>query len=105
MGHFPFRSRRCANSPGSTASAVKPAEKFSFRKRYREIVRGVTMSLKLVRRPKTPYWVMRGTVRGQSIEESTGVTDKAVAEQIRIKRENEILTESIWGKTLTVTFA
>ena len=63
------------------------------------------MSLKLVRRPKSPFWIMRGTVRGQSVEESTGVADRKIAEEIRIKRENEILTESIYGKTATATFA
>ncbi len=63
------------------------------------------MPLKLVHRPKSPYWIMRGTVRGISIEESTGTTDKAVAEEIRAKREAEILTESVYGKSITVTFA
>jgi integrase len=48
---------------------------------------------------------MRGTVRGISIEESTGTTEKAVAEEIRVKREAEILTESVYGKSVTVTFA
>jgi len=63
--------------------------------------------LKLVERPKSPYWIMRGTVRGQSIEESTGVAlnDKKNAEEIRAKREAELLTESVYGKTATVTFA
>ncbi len=63
------------------------------------------MPLKLVRRPKTPYWIMRGTVRGLSIEESTGTVDKAVADEIRAKREAEILAESVYGKSVTVTFA
>jgi len=63
------------------------------------------MPLKLVHRPKSPYWIMRGTVRGISIEESTGTTNKAVAEEIRTKREAEILTESVYGKSITVTFA
>ena len=63
------------------------------------------MSLKLVKRPKSPNWIMRGTVRGLSIEESTGVADKKLAEEIRAKREAEILTESVYGKQTTVTFA
>lgn len=63
------------------------------------------MPLKLVKRPKSPYWIMRGTVRGLSVEESTGVTDKKLAEEIRAKREAEILTESVYGKATTVTFA
>jgi integrase len=61
--------------------------------------------LKLVKRPKSPNWIMRGTVRGQSVEETTGVADKKVAEEIRVKRENELLTQSVWGKAKTVTFA
>ena len=61
--------------------------------------------LKLVKRPKSPNWIMRGTVRGQSIEETTGVADKKIAEEIRVKREGELMTESIWGKAKTVTFA
>lgn len=63
------------------------------------------MPLNLVRRPKSPYWIMRGTVRGQSIEETTGTSDKEIAEAIRIQRENELLTESVYGKKATVTFA
>jgi integrase len=63
------------------------------------------MPLKLFKRPKSPNWIMRGTVRGQSIEETTGTTCKETAEAIRIKREGELLTESIWGKTQTMTFA
>jgi integrase len=61
--------------------------------------------LKLVRRPKSPYWIIRGTLRGQSIEETTGDTDKKRAEERRAKREAEILTESVYGKQATVTFA
>ncbi len=63
------------------------------------------MPLKLCKRPKSPNWIMRGTVRGQNLEETTGTTCKATAEAIRIKRENELLTESVFGKTHTATFA
>ncbi|TGS82746.1 site-specific integrase [Mesorhizobium sp. M3A.F.Ca.ET.174.01.1.1] len=63
------------------------------------------MSLKLVRRPKSPNWIMRGTIRGQSVEETTGTSNKEAAEAIRVQRENQILTESIYGKKATVTFA
>jgi len=61
--------------------------------------------LKLVKRPKSANWIMRGTVRGVSIEESSGVADRKTAEEILAKRQAEILTESVWGKTATVTFA
>lgn len=63
------------------------------------------MPLKLVRRPKSPNWIMRGTVRGQGIEETTGTSNKAAAEAIRVQREAELLNESVYGKKATVTFA
>src|SRR5262249_53126660 len=56
-------------------------------------------------RPKSPHWIIRGTLRGIRLEESTGTDDKKAAEEIRAKRESEILTESIYGRRATVTFA
>jgi hypothetical protein len=63
------------------------------------------VSLKLVKRPKSANWIMRGTVRGVRVEESTGTLDKRAAGEIRAKREAEILTESIYGRAATTTFA
>jgi integrase len=63
------------------------------------------MPIRLVRRPKSPHWVMRGTLRGIRLEESTGTDDKRAADEIRAKREAEILAESIYGRSATVTFA
>ena len=63
------------------------------------------MPLRLVRRPKSPYWVVRGTVRGIRVEESTGVTGRRDAEDIRAKREAEIIAASIHGRAATATFA
>jgi integrase len=48
---------------------------------------------------------MRGTIRGIRVEESTGTSDRRVAEEIRAKREAEILSESIYGRRATATFA
>ena len=62
------------------------------------------MSLKLVRRPKSPNWIIRGTLRGIRIEESTGVADRRAAEEIRAKREAEVLTESVYGRRAVTTF-
>lgn len=62
------------------------------------------MPLKLVKRPKTPFYVMRGTVRGQSIEETTGTTDLKAAEYLCAVRNKELLDESIYGKEFTKTF-
>jgi integrase len=61
--------------------------------------------LRLVRRPKSPYWIIRGTVRRIRVEESTGTSDKRIAEEIRAKRESAILDQSIYGRAATATFA
>jgi hypothetical protein len=63
------------------------------------------MPLDLKRRPKSPYWIIRGTLRGIRIEESTGTGDKRIAEEIRAKREAEILAQSVYGRRATATFA
>src|SRR6516225_2240444 len=63
------------------------------------------MSLRLVRRPKSPNWVVRGTIRGVRIEESTGTDNKKIADEIRAKREAEILAQSVYGRRATATFA
>ena len=41
------------------------------------------MSLRLVRRPKSPHWIVRGTIREIRVEESSGTSDKRVAEEIK----------------------
>jgi integrase len=63
------------------------------------------MPIKLVRRPRSPYWIIRGTLRGIRVEESTGTDDRKAAEEIRAKREAEILAQSIYGRRATATFA
>jgi hypothetical protein len=60
------------------------------------------MPIRLVRRPKSPNWILRGTLR---VEESTGTDNKKVAEEIRAKREAEILAQSVYGRRATATFA
>ena len=50
------------------------------------------MPLKLVQRPKSPHWVMRGTIRGIRVEESTRTAEKNAAEEIRAKRGAELLS-------------
>jgi integrase len=62
------------------------------------------MSLKLIRRPGRPCWYIHGTVRGISVRETTGTADRAAAEDVRIRRENEILQRSIHGAHATATF-
>lgn len=63
------------------------------------------MPLILTRRPRSPYWNIRGTIRGIRITESTGVSEKRFAEEIRAKRESEILAQSIDGRRATTMFA
>jgi integrase len=63
------------------------------------------MPLKLVSRPKSPHWIIRGSIRGIRVEESTGVGDKKIAEEIRAKRESEILEQALYGRRATATFA
>jgi hypothetical protein len=63
------------------------------------------MPLRLVRRSKTPYSVVRGTVRAIRIQESAGTDNKKTAEEIRAKREAEILAEAEYGRRATATFA
>lgn len=62
------------------------------------------MPLKLTRRKGSDNWYIRGTVRGQGLFESTGTSDRQIAEQIRIKTEARLLAESVHGKRATVTF-
>jgi integrase len=63
------------------------------------------MPIKLVKRPKSPYWIIRGTLRGIRVEESTGTDNRQAAEEIRAKREAEILAQSVYGRRATATFA
>src|SRR5262245_31100523 len=65
------------------------------------------MPIRLVERPESPFWQLRGTVRRRRVRESTGIpiADRRRAQEYRAKREAEILEESIHGRTATVTFA
>lgn len=63
------------------------------------------MPLKLVRRHGAVNWYLRGTVRGIRVDESAGTPDKKKAEEIRVKREAQLLEESIHGRAVTMTFA
>ncbi|MBY6057102.1 site-specific integrase [Leisingera daeponensis] len=53
----------------------------------------------------TGNFVIRGTLAGQSIYESTGVSDKKAAEIIRVRRSAEIIERATLGKSATLTFA
>lgn len=62
------------------------------------------MPLKLERRADSPVWYIRGTLRGVTIRESTGVDDRKAAEEIKAKREWEILQRSVYGLKASGTF-
>ncbi|WP_275788538.1 tyrosine-type recombinase/integrase [Pararhizobium gei] len=49
-------------------------------------------------------WYLRGTLRGVTVDETTGTDDRQRAEEIRIKREGEILDRGIHGVRKTTTF-
>lgn len=63
--------------------------------------------LKLTERHGSPYWYLRGTVRGISVDESTRIviSNKAAANEYRINREKALLEESIHGKRAVATFS
>lgn len=63
------------------------------------------MPLKIVKRPKSPNLYIRGTVAGIYVDESTRTSDRARAEYLKTKLENEILDQSIYGAKKTATFA
>lgn len=63
------------------------------------------MPLKLVKRHGSPYWYIRGSLRGVRVDESTGVGEKAAAQEILITRSAAILTQSIHGDPAVRTFA
>jgi integrase len=52
------------------------------------------MGLKLTRRKGSAYWQITGTLNGVRVRDSTGTDKKAVAERLRIQREQEILETS-----------
>jgi integrase len=63
------------------------------------------MPLKLTQRHGSPYWYIRGSIRGVRVDESTGLSERREAEEVLIKRSGEILTRSIHGDAVSRTFA
>jgi len=61
--------------------------------------------LRLVQRRRSPNWIIRGTLRGIRVEETTGTSNRRFAEEIRAKRESEILAQSVYGRRASCTFA
>lgn len=63
------------------------------------------MSLKIVTRKGGAALYIRGSVRGQSVFESTGTSDPEQAEAYKAKREADLWAQSVYGKRAVVTFA
>lgn len=63
--------------------------------------------LKLTERHGSPNYYLRGTIRGISIDESTGIDtgNKVAAKEYLTRRSAEILEESIHGKRAVATFS
>lgn len=49
--------------------------------------------LKLIKRPKSPYWIARGTINGVRLERSTGETSKVEARRCAAEIEQEELAK------------
>lgn len=62
------------------------------------------MPLTVISRKGTPNLYLRGTVRGEYVYETAGTDDPAIAEEIRIRREAELLEASVHGKRVAATF-
>lgn len=63
------------------------------------------MPLRLVSgRHGSPFYYIRGTVRGVAVDESTGTADREAAEAIRARREWEITQGTVFGRRATATF-
>jgi integrase len=63
------------------------------------------MPLKLVNRHGSPHLYLRGTIRGISVDESTGLSDCKRAQEVLTLRSAEIMNRSVFGDKATRTFA
>lgn len=62
------------------------------------------MPLEIIARKGSANWYLRGTVRGKAVFETTGTSDRAAAEAIRINREKDLLDRSVYGDRAVATF-
>jgi integrase len=61
--------------------------------------------LKLVRRPDSAHWHIRGTLRGVRVRESTYTDSRPHAEAVLARRQQEILDRATFGEARTATWA
>ncbi|MDD1523460.1 MULTISPECIES: tyrosine-type recombinase/integrase [Bradyrhizobium] len=62
------------------------------------------MPLRLYQRDGSPNWYLRGTLRGILVRESCQTDDRKIAQEIKAKREWEILQRSVYGVKASGTF-
>lgn len=62
------------------------------------------MALKLTKRHSSPFWYVRGTIQGRSIDRSTRTHDKAQAERIKSKIEHELFESGVSGKPSPMSY-
>jgi hypothetical protein len=63
------------------------------------------MPLKLIKAGTSESWILRGTLAGKRIWQSTGTSDRQAAENIRIRTEADALERASFGIKATVSFA
>lgn len=63
------------------------------------------MAFNIVKRHNGNFWYLRGTINGKRYDESTGTSNRKIADAYRVKREQEIHLEAIHGKAVFATFA
>ncbi|TCP43958.1 tyrosine-type recombinase/integrase [Rhodovulum marinum] len=63
------------------------------------------MALKLFRRKPGGNWIIRGKLAGKSVYESSGTSERRLAEAKRVRLEREILERECLGREATITFA
>lgn len=65
------------------------------------------MPIQLKQRHGSPFWYIRGSIRGCRVDESTGIVlaNREAAEEALIRRSNELLNRSIHGSSHARTFA
>jgi integrase len=63
------------------------------------------MSLKIIRRAGRSHWYIRGTINGTRYDETTGTSDRGIADAYRIKCERELHHEAVHGIATRASFA
>jgi hypothetical protein len=54
---------------------------------------------------RSPYWYIRGSIRGLRVDESTGLSDERAAQELLARRAAQVLDRAIHGESASRTFA